>query len=157
MDLNKVQKLPVLSAQSIELLNLVQPLCQRTKHEETNMTYGLSMGGVDIRIDQDVEILPGEFRLASSMELFNLPTFVMGTCYNKSTLARRGLNVLTTILEPNWRGFLTLEMSNVSKESIYLPMGSPIAQIVFSLLDKPTRIPYEGKYQNQKRGIQEAL
>lgn len=145
----------VLSAQSIELLNLVQPLCPRTKikFNDMSLSYGISPGGVDVRLDQEITLQPLEFSLGSTIEKFNLPDFIRGTCYNKSTLARIGLDVTTTILEPKWMGFLTLELFNKSKEIIHLPFGTPIAQITFELLDEPTRQPYEkdGKYQNQPR------
>ena len=155
MDLTKekVKKLPVLSAQSIELLNLIQPLCPRTKHIETNMSYGLGPAGVDIRLDQDVDLPPGEFCLASSIEKFNIPKFIIAIVHDKSTLARRGLSVFNTVIEPNWSGYLTLELSNRGKEHIILPREAPIAQVIFHKLDEPTRQPYEkdGKYQNQPR------
>ena len=150
----KATKLSVLSAQSIELLNLVQPLVPRTKHEPTNMSYGLGPSGVDIRLDQDIELPPGGFCLASSIEKFNLPNFIVGICHDKSTLARRGLSVFNTVLEPGWLGYLTLELSNRGNELIVLSRESPIAQIIFHKLDEPTRQPYEkdAKYQNQSRG-----
>ena len=154
MNSEQIKKMSVLSAQSIELLNLVQPLCPRTKHIETNMSYGLSAAGVDIRLDQDIELPPGGFCLASSIEKFNLPNFIVGICHDKSTLARRGLSVFNTVLEPGWFGYLTLELSNRGNELIILSRESPIAQIIFHKLDEPTRQPYEkdGKYQGQQRG-----
>ena len=157
-NLEKARKLPVLSAQSIELLNLVQPLCPRTKHIETNMSYGLGPASVDIRLDQDIDLPPGEFSLASAIEKFNIPDFIVGLVLDKSTLARRGLSVFNTLIDPGFFGYLTLELSNRGKEHIYLPRESPIAQVMFHLLDEPTRQPYgrNEKYQNQERGPQAA-
>lgn len=142
----------VLSAQTIRKLCLtdapmITPFAERTVR--TGMTYGLSTCGYDIRIKQDTVLFADAFLLGSSMEEFNLPTNVMAVVHDKSSLARRGLSVFNTVLEPGWKGFLTLELKNQGLERIVLRAGSPIAQIIFRLLDEPTEQPYEGKYQHQ--------
>jgi len=76
--------------------------------------------------------------------------------HDKSSWARKGLFVQNTIGEPVWRGFLTLELSNETKEWIYLDAGTPIAQVIFEQLDEPTIQPYKGKYQDQESGPQPA-
>lgn len=113
------------------------------------MTYGLSMCGYDIRIDQDVILWPGRFVLASSLESFNVPPSIVGRVCDKSTWARRGVTVQNTVIEPGWRGWLTLELVNHSWRFIKIRQGDPIAQVLFEWLDEPTVSPYEGKYQDQ--------
>jgi dCTP deaminase len=70
--------------------------------------------------------------------------------YNKSTLARRFIIMPTTVAEPGWRGYLTLEIANLSCHRVTILEGMPIAQVVFEFLDEPTKQPYEGKYQDQE-------
>ena len=163
----------VLSAQSIRRLGLIQPIEKRTQHE-SGASFGLSACGYDIRLDQDIVIRPGCFRLASSIEKFHMPTNVVGKVHDKSTWARRGLAVQNTVIEPGWTGFLTLEISCnlLTQEAFYaiwydsgfmvnlvnpysvLKRGTPIAQVLFEYLDEATDQPYPktAKYQNQERG-----
>ena len=145
----------ILSAQSIRERGIFTPFCERTK--EFGMSYGLSSAGYDVRIAETMNIPPGGAALASTLEHFNMPNDVLGKVADKSTWARRFLAVQNTIIEPGWRGFLTLELSNHSEDWIVLQAGMPIAQIILHLLDKPTEQPYEGKYQDQKQGAVEAI
>lgn len=97
------------------------------------------------------------FRLASAVESFQLPDDVVGNVCDKSSLSRRGLIVLNTIVEPGWRGFLTLELINLGPGDLAFEEEDAVAQVVFKYLDEPTELPYDGKYQDQPRGPQEAL
>lgn len=156
----------VLSAQSIRRLQPLSPILPRTQHPESGCSYGLSSCGYDIRLDQDIILGPGEFRLGSTMELFHMPANVVGVVHDKSTWIRRGLCVFNTVIEPGWRGYLTLELKNVNQETyaafkmdhrkrepiIRLAAGTPVAQVIFSFLDEETEQVYNGKYQDQSRG-----
>lgn len=146
----------VLSAQTLRYLKPVSPFVERTLHEPTGTTFGLSACGYDVRLDQHVEICPGEFVLASTVEHFTMPGDVVAIVHDKSTWARRGLAVQNTVIEPGWCGYLTLELTNHSRDTLVLPEGSPVAQILFHALDRETDSPYSGKYQNQERGPQSA-
>lgn len=148
----------VLSAQTIRRLGLVHPLVERTEIEicERKFTFGLGPCGYDVRIDQNLFLAKHSFKLASTVEQFNMPNNVVGYVKDKSSWARRGLLVQNTVLEPNWKGYLTLELTNDSDRHIDLLEGMPIAQVIFHFLDEPTTILYDGKYQNQPRGPQEA-
>lgn len=166
----------VLSAQSIrkrcELDWLIEDFSEKQLHE--GMTYGVSSCSYDIRIDQDVTLYPISLSTliinalarvlpfikprqfftaqANTIEKFNMPTDLTGKVLNKSTRARNGLDAsMTTNLEPNWRGHLTLELSNRGHKVLHIKAGSPIAQISFEELDEPTDLPYNGKYQDQPR------
>jgi dCTP deaminase len=85
-----------------------------------------------------------------------MPDDILGVVHDKSSWARRGLTVQNTLIEPGWRGFLTLEITNHSHESIVLKRGMAIAQVVFHRLDEAAERPYSGKYQGQGPGPQEA-
>lgn len=145
----------ILSAQTLRTLKIVEPFHERTV--ENGMSFGLSYAGYDIRIKDEVIIGPRGFTLASSLERFEMPVHVLGQVCDKSTWARRGLSVFNTIIEPGWRGWLTLELVNHSAYVLRIPSGSPIAQVVFSLIDRRPEKPYNGKYQDQKDAPQPAL
>jgi dCTP deaminase len=139
----------VLSAQTIRRLNMISPHYERSVIR--GRSFGLSSCGYDVRVDQTMTILPGRFELASTMEHFSMPVHVMGRVHDKSTWARLGLAVQNTVIEPGWRGWLTLELTNHSNVPIFIQAGDPIAQIVFDCLDEPTDQPYpeRGKYMDQ--------
>lgn len=124
------------------------------------MSFGLSHCGYDIRLDQDVKLLWARTTLASSMEEFNMPRYVMAVVHDKSSWARQGVFVNNTVIEPGWKGFLTLEIAYMplvdGPVELTIPKGSPIAQIVFGNIDEAVD-GYKGKYQNQARGPQEVI
>lgn len=64
-------------------------------------------------------------------------------------MARIGLAVQNTVLEPGWSGYLTLELTNHGNQAIMLRDKMPIAQVIFHQGKKPKNL-YEGRYQNQK-------
>lgn len=135
---------------------MISPFFERGQHK-TGLSYGLGPAGYDVQIDQTVTLKPGQFVLASTFEQFNIPTSLVMRVMDKSTWARRGLAVQNTLAEPGWRGYLTLELSNHSNAPIIIEQGTPIAQVIFEILDQPAEAPYDGKYQNQARGPVSAL
>jgi dCTP deaminase len=139
----------ILSAQSIRRHGIISPFNERTVVR--GLSYGLSSCGYDVRVKEQVVLRKGfTFSLASTIEHFDMPLSVVGRVHDKSTWARRGLAIQNTIIEPGWRGYLTLELSNNCPENtIVIESGDPIAQIIFELLDEPTEAPYTGKYQDQ--------
>lgn len=120
-------------------------------------TFGLSSCGYDVRLDQDIWLWPGWGRLGSTIEYIRMPNDLCAEVKDKSTNARLFVLVQNTIIEPGWEGNLTLELTRFLPWPILLKRGTPIAQIVFKMLDKPTEQPYRGKYQNQQRGPQPAI
>ena len=139
------------------------------------MSYGLSYAGYDVRVDllhlpvntewsehglpvgtHAVRLEPGDFLLAATMEEFTMPADVLGIVHDKSTWARQGLAAQNTVIEPGWKGYLTLELTNHGPKAVDIYHGDPIAQIVLHRLEAPPESTYEGKYQNQEKGPQEA-
>ena len=136
------------------------------KRKLHGVSYGLSEGGYDIRIKQEVrfEVGPrgqrivhiadqyhfteGRFSLASSLEEFTMPPTLLGIVHDKSTWARKGLSVFNTVIEPGWNGFLTLELVYHGQDELVIPAGAGIAQILFHEVSSAAY--YEGKYQNQE-------
>jgi dCTP deaminase len=145
----------ILPSQTIRKLKPILPFNERTIYN--GMSYGLSHAGYDVRIAQACFLSPNAFCLASTMEEFFMPDDLVAFVHDKSTWARRGLSLFNTVIEPGWQGFLTLELINHSDEQLIIRPGDPIAQIIFMRMEEPTEKPYTGKYQNQKRGPQEAI
>ena len=125
-------------------------------------SYGLGEAGFDIRIKQEVVFKPmamgpevwidgqpeyGRFCLASAIEEFDMPADLVGVVHDKSTWARQGLSVFNTVIEPGWKGFLTLELVFHGNKDVVIPAGAGIAQVIFTSLAHDAS--YEGKYQHQ--------
>lgn len=128
--------------------------------DKITASYGESFAGYDIRLAEDVTLASGYTFLASSLERFQMPADVIGIVHDKSTWARRGLAVQNTVIEPGWRGYLTLELSWAplfecpNRVSLRLEKGWPIAQVLFH--EVGGEVAYEGKYQDQEAGPQGA-
>jgi dCTP deaminase len=119
-------------------------------------SYGLSACSYDARIDHALILRPGECALASTIERFIFPNDICGHVYDKSSFARPFISVFNTHFDPGFEGFATIEMANLGRKTLNLERGDPICQFVFMSLDEPTLSPYDGKYQDQERGPQEA-
>lgn len=138
------------------------------KISEHGVSYGLGEAGYDIRIKQDITfyrlfgLIPmvkvidgnqvsrhlGKFALASAIEKFNMSPSCVAIVHDKSTWARRALSVFNTVIEPGWKGYLTLELVYHGRKKLHIPAGSGIAQVLFHLVQEPAN--YNGKYQNQE-------
>lgn len=112
-------------------------------------SFGLTECGYDIRIAQSVTMFLGRrFVLASAVEEFDMPDYLMGRVLNKSTWARLGVDAsMTTNIEPGWKGYLTLELRYSGWKPITIPAGVGIAQVIFEHVQN--RVRYQGKYQEQ--------
>jgi dCTP deaminase len=146
------------------------------------ISYGLSSYGYDIRVTDEFKIFtnvfsavvdpkkfdpssmvdfrgdictipPNSFALARSIEYFRIPRGVLTVCLGKSTYARCGIIVNVTPFEPEWEGFVTLEISNTTPLPARIYAGEGIAQVLFFEGDEPCEISYadkKGKYQKQQ-------
>lgn len=145
------------------------------------VSYGLSSYGYDIRVANEYKIFtnvnsaivdpkhfdptsfvdlvadmciipPNSFALARTVEYFRIPRDVLAICVGKSTYARCGLIVNITPLEPEWTGYLTLEISNTTPLPARVYSNEGVAQLLFFESDAPCEVSYadrKGKYQNQ--------
>lgn len=107
---------------------------------------------VDIEADHCL-IPPNSFALAETVEYLEIPRDIIAICLGKSTYARCGIIVNVTPLEPEWRGKVTIEISNTTPLPAKIYSGEGIAQILFFRADAVCRISYgdkKGKYQDQK-------
>jgi dCTP deaminase len=107
---------------------------------------------VDIEGDSCL-IPPNSFALAETVEFLEIPRDVLGICVGKSTYARCGIIVNVTPLEPEWRGKITIEISNTTPLPAKIYSGEGIAQIIFLRAGGLCRTSYadkKGKYQDQR-------
>jgi dCTP deaminase len=113
-------------------------------------SFGLSACTYDCRAADAVLIPVGKSRLAHTVERFWIPHDLCGSVIDKSTWARVFMTAFNTHLDPGWEGYLTVELSNLGEEAIDIRPGDPLVQVKFELLDRPTCLPYRGKYQGQE-------
>lgn len=146
------------------------------------ISYGVSSYGYDIRVANQFKIFtnvysavvdpknfdphsmvdyegdicvipPNSFALARTIEYFRIPRGVLTVCLGKSTYARCGIIVNVTPFEPEWEGFVTLEISNTTPLPARIYANEGIAQVLFFEADEVCETSYadkKGKYQNQQ-------
>ena len=98
-------------------------------------------------------IPPNSFALARTVEYFRIPRDVLTVCLGKSTYARCGIIVNVTPFEPEWEGFVTLEISNTTPLPARIYANEGIAQVLFFQADEVCDVSYadkKGKYQKQE-------
>jgi len=107
---------------------------------------------VDIKADVCI-VPPNSFALARTIEYFRIPRDVLTICLGKSTYARCGIIVNVTPFEPEWEGFVTLEISNTTPLPAKIYANEGLAQVLFFQSDEPCERSYadkKGKYQGQQ-------
>ena len=97
---------------------------------------------------------PNSFALARSIEYFRIPRNVLTVCVGKSTYARCGIITNVTPFEPEWEGFVTLEISNTTPLPAKIYANEGIAQVLFFTADEGDECEQSyadkrGKYQAQ--------
>lgn len=149
---------------------------------ENVISYGLSSYGYDIRVTDEFKIFtnvhsaivdpkhfnpdsfvdykgdvciipPNSFVLARTVEYFRIPRDILTICVGKSTYARCGLIVNVTPFEPEWEGYVTLEISNTTPLPARVYAYEGIAQVIFLSADGLCDTSYadrKGKYQKQQ-------
>ena len=96
---------------------------------------------------------PNSFALARSVEYFRIPRNVLTICVGKSTYARCGIITNVTPFEPEWEGFVTLEISNTTPLPARIYANEGVAQVIFFESDEVCETSYKdrgGKYQGQQ-------
>lgn len=161
--------------------DMISPFCEKQMRDGV-ISYGLSSYGYDLRVADEFKIFtnvnsavvdpkkfdersfvslradnimvpPNSFALARSVEYFKIPRDVLTICVGKSTYARCGIIVNVTPFEPEWEGFVTLEISNTTPLPAKIYANEGLCQILFFQGDEPCEVSYKdkaGKYQNQK-------
>jgi len=107
---------------------------------------------VDI-VDDVCIIPPNSFALSRSIEYFRIPRNILTICLGKSTYARCGIIVNVTPFEPEWEGYVTLEISNTTPLPTKIYANEGIAQVIFFQAAESCLTSYadrKGKYMKQQ-------
>jgi dCTP deaminase len=160
--------------------SMIDPFEER-QVREGRISYGLSSYGYDMRVADDFRIFhnalspvvdpkafddrsfveyqgaeciipPNSFALGRSVEYFRIPRDVLTICVGKSTYARCGIITNVTPFEPEWEGYVTLEISNTTPLPAKIYANEGIAQVLFFESDETCEVSYadkKGKYQGQ--------
>jgi dCTP deaminase len=95
---------------------------------------------------------PGEFVLAATNEVVEVPDTMGALVHGRSSIGRAGLQIQNAgFIDAGFEGTITLELHNQGEHPLILPSGIRICQISFIRLDAPAKYPYNGKYQNQDK------
>ena len=161
--------------------DMINPFSEKQVREGV-ISYGLSSYGYDLRVADEFKIFtnvnctvvdpknfdersfvtvssecaivpPNSFALARSVEYFKIPRDVLTICVGKSTYARCGIIVNVTPFEPEWEGFVTLEISNTTPLPAKIYANEGLCQVVFFESDEICEVSYKdkkGKYQAQQ-------
>lgn len=153
----------------------------REDNGEKLVSFGLSSYGYDLRVAEEFKVFtnvhnrvvdpknfhadafvdirgstciipPNSFALAKSVEYFRIPRNVLTLCIGKSTYARCGIIVNVTPFEPEWEGYVTLEISNTTPLPAKIYAGEGLAQVLFFMADEACEVSYadrKGKYMKQ--------
>ncbi len=112
----------------------------------------LNPAGYDLRSSSEVVIKPKQYELTATLERVELGLEVTASLHIRSSLAREGVIGSFAVVDPGFRGQLTLNLHNDGEKEITIRRGEPIVQIVFHRLGSPARKGYGGIYQNS-RGV----
>ena len=159
---------------------MIEPFEEGHKRQGV-ISYGLSSYGYDARIADDFKIFtnidsavidpknfaptsfvdrkvatciipPNSFALGHTVEYFRIPRDILVVCLGKSTYARCGIIVNVTPFEPEWEGFVTLEISNTTPLPAKIYANEGLCQVLFFESDEECEVSYKdkkGKYQAQ--------
>ena len=160
---------------------MIEPFEDRQHNRSSVISYGLSSYGYDLRVANEFKIFtnvhnsivdpkqfseqsfvtvttdvcivpPNSFALARSVEYFRIPRNILTICLGKSTYARCGIIVNVTPFEPEWEGYVTLEISNTTPLPAKIYAHEGLAQVVFFESSQTCEISYadrKGKYMRQ--------
>ena len=110
----------------------------------------LNPAGYDLRSSKKVILKSKHYELVATLETVELGLNVTAYLHIRSSLAREGIIGSFAVVDPGFRGQLTLNLHNVSEKEITLREGERIVQIVFHSLGGAARKGYSGSYQNSK-------
>jgi dCTP deaminase len=115
----------------------------------------LNPAGLDLRIDRNLDIGTHKHALAATIERIELSEKFLGILHIRSSLAREGLIASLALVDPGFRGQLTVSLYNAGDRLIRLHKGERFIQLSLIRLGTPSTRTYVGKYQNS-RGIVES-
>ena len=112
--------------------------------EETS----LNPAGYDLRLGATVVLEPGEHRLVATIERVELGGNLVGMLQIRSSLAREGILASLALVDPGFKGQLTISLFNSGRSVVHLNAGEKLVQLVLLRLGREAAAKYEGRYQN---------
>lgn len=112
----------------------------------------LNPAGVDLRVDRNLVLKPGEQTLVATAERVELSEHLVGILHIRSSLAREGIVASLALVDPGFRGQLTVSLHNAGDRLVSLRKGERFIQLSLLRLGMPATHAYVGKYQNS-RGV----
>jgi dCTP deaminase len=106
-----------------------------------------------ITVKDYIEVPPNSVVLGKTIEYFRIPRNIIAIAFGKSTYARCGIFVNITPFEPEWDGYVTLSIANITSATTKVYANEGIAQVLFLEASEICEISYAdrgGKYQTQK-------
>ena len=110
----------------------------------------LNGGGYDLRVNSDIHISPGQSTLGATLERVEVGEDMVGTLHIRSSLARAGIIASLALVDPGFRGQLTIMLYNSASADFIMTRGERFVQLVIHILGTKTRRPYQGRYQDSK-------
>jgi dCTP deaminase len=101
--------------------------------------------------DDKIIVKPYEHVLLHTEEYIKLPDYIAGLVNLRSTFARLGLYIPSTVVDAGFEGQLTIEVIG-SSFPIRLYAGERFLHLVLVKLSSPAAKPYAGEYTGQ-RGV----
>ena len=112
----------------------------------------LNPAGIDLRADRSLVLKPGEQMLVATVERVELSERFLGILHIRSSLAREGIVASLALVDPGFRGQLTVSLYNAGDRLVSLRKGERFIQLSLLRLGMPATQAYIGKYQNS-RGV----
>jgi deoxycytidine triphosphate deaminase len=164
--------------QANERYDMVSPFLSQSHLPSEGMSYGLAASGYDFRVGDvflelgygrgpnrhrevkaDSYVLhPGAFIMVSTLEWLRMPQGMLAFVADRSTMARLGVGVFNTKIDPGFVGCPTIEVVNHGPLPVTLHARAGLAQLVFERCSVP-RKPYvsDGKYAGHVAPVQSRL
>ena len=104
---------------------------------------------------QEFILHPGDFVLGTTHERVEIPADLIAHVPGRSSLGRLAVVIHATagVIDPGYRGQITLELSNLGTAPVALEPGMRISQVIFTELSSAAERPYGSergsKYQDQ--------
>jgi dCTP deaminase len=108
----------------------------------------LNPAGIDLRVSRRLVLKPGQQTLVATVERVELSEHILGILHIRSSLAREGIVASLALVDPGFRGQLTVSLHNAGDRPVRLRKGERFIQLSLLRLGMPATHAYVGKYQN---------
>ncbi|MDA3840670.1 MAG: dUTP diphosphatase [Patescibacteria group bacterium] len=93
--------------------------------------------GLDLSSVESKTIYPGERAIVRTGLKIAIPEGHVGLVWDKSGLAKTGLNTMGGVIDAGFRGELTINIANVSNNIYNIEIGQKIAQLLIQKIENP--------------------